>query len=202
MRFPDGMLHPPTLENPLDLSSLMDQGRGEGGKAWTFRGNPNENVGENTSWIHHSQRRATWLTKLEPLHCLADFSSPVHSGTVTYNSFTASAHSCCLRGPSWQVMPWCTSHTTSCPRSLVILSLCILQWSVPQFEKTRPPEENPIHTNLNFQQRTLKPVGMSFTSLSITTIPKIRHFLKNKVEKKFHTVVDESYQLSYQLIES
>lgn len=38
MRFPDGMLHPPTLENPLDLSSLMDQGRGEGGKASTFQG--------------------------------------------------------------------------------------------------------------------------------------------------------------------
>lgn len=60
------------------------------------------------------------------------------------------------------------------------------------FEKTGPPEEKTIHTSLTFKQRTLKLVGMSFTSLSITTILKIRNFLKNKVEKKFYAAVDES----------
>lgn len=92
-----------------------------------------------------------------------------------------------------QVMPHCTSHSTSRPRFLFFLSLCILQWLVLQFEKTGPPEEKTIHTNLTFKQRTLKLVGISFTSLFITTIHKIRNFLKNKVEKKFHAAVDESH---------
>lgn len=39
MQFPNGMLHPAPLKNPLDLRSLMDQGRREDsrwkGQHWT-----------------------------------------------------------------------------------------------------------------------------------------------------------------------